>query len=104
LYINNSSTLIPYIDAILIGESPSSTMYVCSTPTDPGGNVVFDCGAVVMTGGIVAKSVGAIGTTVVAVPPTSLPQAVSTRTINGAVTTPRAIVVMRGPSFIAPSA
>ena len=95
---------MPYIVANLIGESPNSTTYVCSMPTDPGGNVVFDIGAVVMTGGMVAKSVGAMGTTVVAVPPTSPPHALRPSTINGAVTTPNAMVVIRGPIFIAPSA
>jgi hypothetical protein len=95
---------MPYIVANLIGESPSSTTYVCSTPIDPGGNVVFETGAVVMTGGMVAKSVGAIGTTVVAVPPTSPPHALSPNTSNGAVTTPSAIVVIREAVLIAPSA
>ena len=75
LYMSNSSTLMPYNVANLIGESPSSTVYDCSTPTEPGGNVVGMFGTVVMTGGMVAKFVGATGTTVVAVPPTSPPHA-----------------------------
>jgi hypothetical protein len=52
-------------------------MYSCSTPIAPGGNVVVVFGKVVCTGGIVAKSVGPIGTTVVAVPDTSTPQALT---------------------------
>jgi hypothetical protein len=48
-------------------------MYSCSTPTAPGGKDVVVFGNVETTGGIVAKSVGPIGTTVVAVPVTSTP-------------------------------
>ena len=48
-------------------------MYSCSTPIAPGGSVVVVFGKVVCTGGIVAKSVGPIGTTVVALPETSTP-------------------------------
>lgn len=71
LYMSNSSTLMPYEFATLMGESPEATTYSCSKPTDPAGKVVLTPGAVVMTGGIVAKSVAPTGTTVVAVPETS---------------------------------
>ncbi|CAB4994123.1 unannotated protein [freshwater metagenome] len=59
-------------------------MYSCSTPTAPGGKLVVVFGKVDCTGGIVAKSVGPTGTTVVAVPVTSTPHDVSTQadTIN----------------------
>ena len=57
-----------------------------------------------MTGGIVAKSVGGIGTIVVAVPPTSPPHAEMPMTSRGAAAMPSAIVVIRGPNFIAPTA
>lgn len=50
-------------------------MYSCSTPTEPGGKVVFTIGSVDCAGGIVAKSVGPTGTTVVAVPDVSVLQA-----------------------------
>ena len=56
-------------------------MYSCSTPTAPGGKLVVVTGKVDCTGGIVAKSVGPTGTTVVAVPVTSTPQEVSTKAV-----------------------
>jgi hypothetical protein len=60
--------MIPYKLATKLGESPARTVYICSTPTAPIGNVVTILGSVDSTGGIVAKSVGPTGTIVVAVP------------------------------------
>ena len=50
---NKSATVIPNRFATRIGESPCRTVYVCSTPTEPGGSVVTMFGNVVSTGGIV---------------------------------------------------
>jgi len=69
----SSETVMPNRFATPIGESPARTMYSCSTPTDPGGKVVETTGNVDCAGGIVAKSVGPTGTTVVALPLTSVP-------------------------------
>ena len=72
-----------------MGESPETTTYSCSYPTEPTGNVVLTPGAVVMTGGMVAKSVAPTGTTVVALPATSWLQALTARTMSGVKKTPR---------------
>jgi hypothetical protein len=75
LYANSAVTEIPYLLATLMGVSPDCTTYVCSAPTAPAGNVVVVPGAVLATGGIVAKFVGVTFTTVVATPNVSPPQA-----------------------------
>jgi hypothetical protein len=61
--------------ATAIGESPATIVYKVSCPTAPLGNVVVVPGAVLATGGIVAKFVGVTFTTVVATPNVSPPQA-----------------------------
>ena len=58
-----------------IGESPATTVYNVSSPTAPDGSVVVVPGAVLATGGIVAKFVGVTFTTVVATPSVSPPHA-----------------------------
>lgn len=77
LYANNAVTEMPYLLATLIGVSPDCTTYVCSEPTAPAGSVDVVPGAVLATGGIVAKLVGVTFTTVVATPKVSPPHAVS---------------------------
>ena len=64
-----------YFDATEIGESPAWTVYVDSWPTAFAGNVVVVPGAVLATGGMVAKFVGVTFTTVVATPNVSPPHA-----------------------------
>ena len=63
------------LSATARGESPATTVYKVSSPTAPEGNVVVVPGAVLATGGIVAKLVGVTFTTVVATPNVSPPQA-----------------------------
>ena len=77
LYANSAVTEMPYLLATLMGVSPDCTTYVCSAPAAPGGNVVVVPGAVLATGGMVAKVVGVSFTTVVATPNVSPPQAES---------------------------
>lgn len=77
LYANSAVTEMPYLLATLIGVSPDCTTYVCSEPTAPAGRVDVVPGAVLATGGIVAKFVGVTFTTVVATPKVSPPQALS---------------------------
>ena len=52
-HANNSATVMPNRLETKIGESPCRTVYVCSTPTEPGGSVVTMFGNVVCTGGMV---------------------------------------------------
>lgn len=75
LYAKRAVTEMPYLLATLMGVSPCTTTYVCSAPAAPGGNVVVVPGAVLATGGMVAKLVGVTFTTVVATPNVSPPQA-----------------------------
>lgn len=75
LYANSAVTEMPYLLATLMGVSPDCTTYVCSLPTAPAGNVEVVPGAVLATGGMVAKFVGVTFTTVVATPNVSPPQA-----------------------------
>lgn len=75
LYANKAVTEMPYLLATLMGVSPDCTTYVCSAPAAPGGNVVVVPGAVLATGGMVAKLVGVTFTTVVATPKVSPPHA-----------------------------
>ena len=75
LYMSNSDCVIPKIVATKLGESPGNTVYVCSTPTAPIGNVVVTGTVVGLTGGMVWKFVDSTATTVVALPETSALQA-----------------------------
>jgi hypothetical protein len=75
LYANNVVTEMLNLFATEMGESPATTVYNVSSPTAPVGSVVVVPGAVLATGGIVAKFVGVTFTTVVATPSVSPPHA-----------------------------
>ncbi len=73
LYASNVVTEMLNLLATAMGESPARTVYKISSPTAPVGSVVVVPGAVLATGGIVAKFVGVTFTTVVATPNVSPP-------------------------------